>query len=245
VPLGSGSYGTVYKGIQLGTNKVVAIKFYKLTEFKHDVEYHRQEFFKDSVMREYTMLSKGVPGVCKVYERPIIVDKYKFYLIMEYIEGRTIHHFLSAIHEQKWDIDQAVKISKAILKIMIQILEIIIRLHTYGIDHHDLQTTNIMIRDNDFSIVLIDLGIACFTNKSDEKYECDDSIGLPDRLGLYEVFTAMTRGNSNSTNHELLDSVLYELQAEDTSTSLDDVKTTLESIQITEPFPIFDIFVLK
>lgn len=172
-PLGQGSFGTVYKGVNLTSGEFVAVKFYN-----KDGE--------TDCAKEHYFLSLNIPGVCRVFEPPIVLDESKkYYLIMEYIDGKTFSHILRAIDDQTWDSKQALVMSRHIQKLVLGYLTIVVDLEKRGIQHRDLNTFNIMVRNRDFSVVILDFGQACIVGS--KQYKCKD--GDPDIEWVKKMLT--------------------------------------------------------
>lgn len=172
-PLGQGSFGTVYKGVNVTSGEFVAVKFYN-TDGETDCA------------KEHYFLSLNIPGVCRVFEPPIVLDEgKKYYLIMEYIDGKTFSHILRAIEDQTWQGEQALVMSRHIQKLVLDFVSIIVNLEKRGFEHRDLNAFNIMVRNKDFSVVILDFGLACIVGS--ERYVCYD--GDPDIEWVKKMLT--------------------------------------------------------
>lgn len=143
--LGSGSFGDVYKGVEVETGKEVAIKkFKKITE----EELHEIEFLKNLK----TECSEYI--VCfEAFER----SKDYLWLITEYIDYPTLTEYITmkqdASDSEKRDI--MINISKAIQKI-----------HNLHIIHKDIKPENILIDPKTHKVKIIDFGMACYVGEN-------------------------------------------------------------------------------
>lgn len=161
VPLGSGGYGAVYLGYDEKETKV-AIKFYHET------------VLADSITREYELHhllnEQKVHGICLLLEPPITTSKGT-YTIMEYIDGKTLHHLIDSARTIKrtegWPPEEALDMSRKFIDVMVQLTEIVARLHEECIVHYDIKPNNIMIveRGRRFEVMLLDLGMSCVQDK--------------------------------------------------------------------------------
>lgn len=104
--------------------------------------------------RESKLLSEarrvGVPT-----PRIIEVDKKNHKIIMEFIEGERLKELLN--HSDK----------KTIEKISFEVGRLIGKLHSVGIIHGDLTTSNMILRNN--KIYFIDFGLGFFSQKTEDK----------------------------------------------------------------------------
>lgn len=250
VPLGSGAYGSVYKGFNTLSKQPVAIKF-----FTRDVDVEDANvFYKEKVFREYIMLSQNVPGVCKVLEKPVVVNRTKFYLILEYVHGRTLEHFVKAIKKQRWNDEAALQRSNDLLGMMVQMIQILINLQKSNIRHRDIHEGNIMIRHDDFGIVFVDVGMACFIHSVEFKdYVCRKS-SITDLDSLLKMFNEMTGSDSlvnvfrfqdedededEDENTEKLHELFSGTHAEEDENHVLKILEFLKTVKLTKPFPIF------
>lgn len=74
------------------------------------------------------------------------------YLVVEYIEGRTLRHVLEEQEDQPLPVDEALRITD-------QICDAVIYCHEHGVYHRDLKPENIMLQP-DGNVKIIDFGIA-------------------------------------------------------------------------------------
>lgn len=110
----------------------------------------------------YDMI-QGSPYFPKKIEYDVLRDFN--YLIIEYIEGKTLYDFVFEFKEKRLTLDK-------IYSIGLDITNAINELYNKGYTHGDLSPHNIMIKD-DFTIVLIDFERAA---QSKDNYEYFDNI---------------------------------------------------------------------
>ncbi|MEO8842434.1 MAG: protein kinase [Kofleriaceae bacterium] len=144
--LGGGSFGTVYRGRQLGLDRVVAIK----------VPTH--QIAADPVMakrfaREARSAAKiQHPGVVAIHAVGELADG-RPYLVMQFVEGEPLDHIIA---------DGSIPPARA-LRIVRAIASALSDTHAAGIVHRDLKPSNIMWhrdRNNDDRLTIVDFGIA-------------------------------------------------------------------------------------
>lgn len=153
-PIGRGGMGVVYRGHHLQLPREVAIKSIDardaraLNRLQHRFE---KEAFVQSQLDH--------PGIVKVYD--YIVDEHAYYIVMEYVEGRSLAQLLSR-EASPLGFDRA-------LDIFEQVLRAISYAHTFvyldrdgsshrGLVHRDLKPGNILITP-DGHVKITDFGI--------------------------------------------------------------------------------------
>lgn len=169
-PLGSGGYGAVYKGLD-DRGKDVAVKFYEL------------KVTLQMIMHEYTIhhyLNKNnVEGICLFRDPPIITENGS-YVVMDFVPGKTLHHVISAArkHDLKVDFKVGIEMTRTFVGMMIQLTEILDRIHKLCVTHYDLKPINIMVSEvgSEFRVTILDLGLGCVQKKCNvngmEKVQC-------------------------------------------------------------------------
>lgn len=158
--LGFGGFGITYEAIDENLEKRVAIKEYLPSDLavrtqestvsaKSDRDQDGFEWGLDRFLNEAKVVAK--------FDHPNIVKIYRFfksngtgYIVMEYIDGRT----LSSILRQFGKLDESQ--IRAWLWPIMEGLKIV---HEAGFLHRDIKPQNIMIRDDDHP-VLLDFGSA-------------------------------------------------------------------------------------
>jgi eukaryotic-like serine/threonine-protein kinase len=145
-PIGEGSMGRVYLGIQLSVNRAVAIKTIR-DRWATDRDAARR------FEREVRMLTR--------LSHPNIVNVYDFgsadgvlYLVMELLRGRTLADELS--RRARFDVRRACEIA-------IQLCDALAAAHTAGVVHRDLKPANIVLVDASSGrdlVKVLDFGLA-------------------------------------------------------------------------------------
>ena len=156
--IGVGGMAVVYKAYDTIENHIVAIKILK-QEFVTNEEFVRR--FKNE-SKAIAVLSH--PNIVKVYD--VSFGDLIQYIVMEYIEGITLKHYIESHGHLEW---------KVAVNIVMQILRALQHAHDKGIIHRDVKPQNIMLM-KDGSIKVTDFGIARFA-RSEHKTMTDKAIG--------------------------------------------------------------------
>ncbi|MEL6988565.1 MAG: serine/threonine-protein kinase, partial [Bacteroidota bacterium] len=144
--LGSGGMGTVYKAKDLKLNRNVAVKML------HPHITNKSNAYKRFKNEAQISAQINHPNVTTLYD--FIAEQGRSYIIMEYVNGKTIEDLL----KQKGKFNETECIS-----IAIQMLKGLGEAHRLNILHRDLKPGNIMINQNGFT-KLMDFGIARIDN---------------------------------------------------------------------------------
>jgi serine/threonine protein kinase len=137
--IGSGSFGSIFEGINIRTNEKVAIKIEVVSDdlklLKHEANIYR---LLDNV--------NGVPKI-KWYGKD---DSY-YYMVID-LFGESLQDLL----------DKSKKLSlKVVLQIGINVLNILMKIHDNGFIHRDIKPENFLLTLNKpRKVVLIDFGIS-------------------------------------------------------------------------------------
>jgi serine/threonine protein kinase len=140
--LGRGGMGKVYEAIDCKTNSVVAIKLIRTRGAF--AEHQRIGFLREA--RSIAALRH--PNIVEVYD--IGQDRGHLYMVMEYLEGRS----LRALIQDNEEID-----FPSMLRIMSQIAKALAFAHSEGVIHGDIKPDNIMVLTNGLA-KLVDFGLA-------------------------------------------------------------------------------------
>lgn len=144
--IGGGSFGTVYRGRQLGLDRAVAIKVPTFAIAADPVQAQR-------FAREARAAARVVhPGVVSIYAVGEL-DDGRPYLAMQLIDGAPVDHLLS---------DGPLPVIRA-LRLAGDIASALSETHAAGVVHRDLKPANIMwrpARNGGDRITLVDFGIA-------------------------------------------------------------------------------------
>jgi eukaryotic-like serine/threonine-protein kinase len=135
------SMASIYRATDMRDGRVVAIK---VPHF----EVESDPLLFDRFKREAEIGARlNHPGVMKVFNAE---DRSRPYMVMEWIDGRSLRRILS--EEKKLTIERAVRVG-------VEICEALTYVHSQGVVHRDLKPENIMV-DSEDRIKLVDFGIA-------------------------------------------------------------------------------------
>lgn len=140
--IGSGGMGKVYKAVDVHSSKIVAIKIL-------NPELLKEQENKKRLINEGMLLSSiENKNIIKVFEFAE-TDKEAF-IAMEYLSGGTLQNYI----EKNFPIS-----NNEIIEIALQICYGLKEIHSKGIIHRDLKSTNIMFNE-DNEIKIMDFGLS-------------------------------------------------------------------------------------
>lgn len=147
--LGEGTFGQVYKAIQIATNQYVAIKILKCDHLQGKQQMARFE-------REVQICAEiSHPYIVKLLDKGYTSDNTPF-VVFEYISGVTLKKLL--LQEGAMNVHDA-------KELMGQVLDALSCAHDKGIVHRDLKPENIMVTKTGTRayVKILDFGIGAFT----------------------------------------------------------------------------------
>ncbi len=148
-PLGEGGMGEVYLGEDerggLGDSRPVAIKTLR-TDAQDEVVLRR--FREEAEILRRLSLS-GIPTFVDAFEQDA-----RSFLIMEYIEGHSLHELLQASPQ---GLPAAL-----VTEVGAKVCDLLAHLHGHQppLIHRDIKPANLIIRDRDEAVFLVDFGLA-------------------------------------------------------------------------------------
>jgi serine/threonine protein kinase len=153
--IGRGGMGVVYRGQHTKLPREVAIKSINPRAGDHDLRSLRHRFEREA----YIQSQLDHPGIVKIYD--YIVAEQTYYIVMEYVEGRSLAQLLKQ--------EGGPLVCERALSLFDQILTAVVYAHTFtyqdqdgaahrGIIHRDLKPPNILVTPDDH-IKITDFGI--------------------------------------------------------------------------------------
>ena len=146
--IGEGGMANVYLAVDLILNRKVAIKILR-GDLANDEKFIRR-FQREALAAS----SLSHPNIVEMYD--VGEDNGNYYIVMEYIEGKTLKQLLKK--RGHLTVGESVDI-------MLQITDGMVHAHDSYIIHRDLKPQNIMIQE-DGQIKITDFGIAMALNST-------------------------------------------------------------------------------
>lgn len=162
--IGSGGFSTVYKALDQGTGRTVALKRFH--------SHLTDEPAAARIQREAEALSKlDHPGIVKLRDSGTDRDGQPF-LVMDFIDGVLLSHLI---------VGQAPVAAEIVTAISRELLEGIGYLHRVGVLWRDAKPSNVILTGQG-RVVIIDLGIAKVVDRLDVITSPGDIIGTPSHM---------------------------------------------------------------
>jgi eukaryotic-like serine/threonine-protein kinase len=140
--IGSGGMGEVYRGVDTVLDRTVAIKIL-LPQFARDVN------FVDRFRREAQAAARlNHPNLVGIYDSG--ADGETQFIVMEFIQGRTLEDFMST--GGRFDVAHAVEVAE-------KICDALAYAHVAGVIHRDIKPANVMVTRKG-EVKVMDFGIA-------------------------------------------------------------------------------------
>jgi CHASE2 domain-containing sensor protein len=165
--LASGGFGTTYlaEDMQRPGNPLCVVK--QMRPAQQDSEYLsvlRRLFKTEADILEILGKHPHIP-----YLLAFLEENEQFYLIQEFIDGHSVSD------ELKPELQRS---RSQVIKLIKEILQILVFVHSYGVIHRDVKPTNLIRRKTDQKVVLIDFG-AVKQVQPQEEYNQSIIIGTP------------------------------------------------------------------
>ena len=147
--LGEGGMGVVYLAEDTKLKRQVAIKFLPRHISVNEEERKRFE------IEAQASASLNHPNIATIYS----IEEYdnQMFIVMEYIEGRSLEDIVKLHHNASLPLDDIVNYA-------IQIAEGLKTAHNKGVIHRDIKSSNILVT-NDGNVKIMDFGLAKLTGQ--------------------------------------------------------------------------------
>ena len=178
--LGQGGFGITYLAEQEMLGRKVAIKefFFKdlcdrdanTNQVTVGTQSSRElvEQYLNKFVKEAQIISKlNHPNIVRIYD--IFKENSTAYYVMEYLEGQS----LSEIVKKRGTIPE-----KAAISYIKQVADALGYIHRRKINHLDIKPSNIVIKEQDDSVVLIDFGVSKQYDASTDKGTTTTPVGI-------------------------------------------------------------------
>ncbi|KAJ1825376.1 ATP binding, partial [Coemansia sp. RSA 2599] len=147
-PIASGSFGSVYFGMNTRTGAIMAVKEVELPK-PGTVSMNRNQKMTDALRHELDLL-KGLDHKNVVKYLGTDMDELKLYIFLEYVSGGSVSSALASF---------GMFPESLVSTYTRQILDGLVYLHDQGIIHRDIKGGNVLI-DQDGSVKISDFGIS-------------------------------------------------------------------------------------
>jgi len=217
--LGRGAMGTVYRAHDPKIDRVVAIKTISIQGVAADEENeYRQRFVSEA--RAAGKLSH--PGVVTIYDVGEQEGTQTPYIVMEYIEGRTLETLISSPA-------RPVSVTLDLVK---QVAEALDYAHSQGIVHRDIKPANIIVTPNGRAKIT-DFGIAKFAVT--QLTTPGEAIGTPSYMSPEQIAGDPLDGRSDLFS---LGIILYFMLVGQKPFNGEHATTVMFNITYKEPLPL-------
>ncbi|GAA0367903.1 serine/threonine protein kinase [Actinoallomurus spadix] len=148
-PIGAGAMGQVWRGVDLGLNRPIAIKILppQVAQDENAVARFRREAESAAGLQH--------PGICAVFD--IDTHGAVTFLVMEFLQGSDLAGVLAA-HPGGLPIDQVVGLAE-------QITDALAVAHARGVVHRDIKPANLFLQQ-DGRVKICDFGIARLADRT-------------------------------------------------------------------------------
>lgn len=170
-----GAMGTVFRARQISVDRIVAIKVLR-ADWSRDAE-HVERFCRESLISAHL----SHPNIVATIDAG--VSSGRPYLIMEYVQGLTLHELID---------ERGTCNENTALRIVMNIAEALRFLHQKGLTHRDIKPANVILTPEGV-VKLVDLGLA--RPLGDETWavaEAGMAVGTPEYMSPEQ-----TRGQSD------------------------------------------------
>lgn len=152
-----GAESKIYISLYSDRKVIVKERFSKL---------YRNQLLDQTIRKERTKAEAKAILKCKSagIATPVIysLDLTNCKITMEYINGQTVNNYLNNLKNDK------LFNSAELTKLLMKIGAVIGKMHSLGVFHGDLTTSNILIKE-DGTLVLIDFGLSHFNSSIEDK----------------------------------------------------------------------------
>ncbi|MCB9765427.1 MAG: serine/threonine protein kinase [Alphaproteobacteria bacterium] len=198
--IAKGGMGRIYRAEQRPLGRIVALKV--LDNRKAD---GRDPEFRARFLLEAATLGRlRHPNTVTVYDYGVYDPLHLVYIVMEYVEGRTLTRLL----KEEGPLPPA-----RALRLAYEVTRALGEAHEAGVVHRDLKPGNVMIgrgAEGEF-VKVLDFGIAKVLEEHEEKLHitrADQLVGSPRYMAPEQIHN---EGISPATDHYALGVILFEL----------------------------------
>ncbi len=161
--IGSGGMSVVYKAQDRSLGRIVAVKM------MHESFTNDSGFLKRFQQEAHAAANLAHPNIVTVHD--IGQDEYKHYIVMEYVEGRTLKEIIRSYHEAPMPFGHA-------LDLIIQVCNGIGYAHRANLVHCDVKPQNVIVTVDD-QVKVADFGIARAISTATQVQQVSQVWGTP------------------------------------------------------------------
>ncbi|MEZ6117235.1 MAG: serine/threonine-protein kinase [Pirellulaceae bacterium] len=187
--IGRGASSVVHRGRQASLNRNVAVKVLLSPALSAQ---HRERFIRESQI----VGTLRHPNVIRVYDA--IVHEGTMYLVMEFIDGPTLHDWARSVPLQ----------SKTACRLVAALADAMHTVHTSGVLHRDLKPTNILMTSQE-EPVITDFGLARWIDSPADLTNENTILGTPSYMSPEQITRKQPVGPSADVYS--MGAILYEL----------------------------------
>jgi serine/threonine protein kinase len=186
--LAEGSFGSVFKGINIRTNDNVAIK---VEPIKHDLKLIKNE----TIIYNYLKNLNGIPNI-KWYGK----DDTNYYMVMELL-GNSLQQLKDKL---------GFFTLKIVLQIGVQIVYLLKNIHEKGLVHRDIKPDNFLFGLNDMKskLYIVDFGLCKPFIENEKHIEMKKTSGI---IGSYSYASLNAHKYLELSRRDDLESLFYML----------------------------------
>lgn len=151
-PIGSGSMGAVYKGLDTKTGRTVALKVLPPQSASNPLLVHRFQREAKNGMR------LNHENIAAIYD--FTNDKDTYFLVMEFVDGTNLHEHIC---------QRGTLSAEESRDITIQVARALDHAHQHDVIHRDIKPSNVLLTQKDGRTVakVIDLGLSRVTSEEE------------------------------------------------------------------------------
>jgi serine/threonine protein kinase len=185
--IGSGSFGSIYKGQNIRTKEYIAIK---IEPIKTKLKLLKNE----SLIYQHLKGCDGIPNI-KWFGK----DDINYYMVIDLL-GISLQDLKNKMHKFSLPL---------VLKIGIKVLSLLKTIHDKGIIHRDIKPDNFLFSTNKLNtLYLIDFGLCKFYTENDIQLPLKKTNGL---IGSFNYASLMSHNRLELSRRDDLESVVYML----------------------------------